>query len=384
MAVKLFKGNTSEGIDLYVHKNNELSIYKVRLNKKGDIKNQEQFSSSIEELPKVLNSSNGAAYLSIRGDAVIHKKSHSKTENLSKAVKQSLPGINPSQYKIQMYADSSGKYFSIIPNNIYEKILEQLKPNIVSIILGPFSMGEIKGEYLIPWQKVSLVNGEITIQKTPGEPEVFEKSTFDNKETDSRFLVAYANAKQHFDETQSSERYSDTRFVNFIYERMLRFFLLYGLGFIFVILLGSTFYRSNIHSEYEILLAENSAIDNQLASLEAKNSGLDEKYRFIESQKLLNKSESSKYMDRLAACLPAGIKLSKFTVNPVLKEDKGEIEYDNGVIHIEGITGQSILINEWNEKIKELEFVQKTQISSVNTKNNHSFEFIIEIIIKDV
>ncbi len=378
--IKLFKGNTAEGIDIYIHDDQRLSVYIIKTNKNGTIKYQEEISTNLEELEKLLSQRKHATQISLRGNSIIHKKSHSKTDNLTKAVKQAIPGINPEHYKIQMYTGKFGKYFSIIPKEYFQKLVDKTKENVIEIALGPYVLADTKTSVCIPFQNIENINGDIVITSNDNDLNTSE-NIIDSQKVQSRFLLAYVNAMQFF---KNNHNFKDSHFANYINLRILKFLMVYGLGFIFVVLLGSTFYRSNLQSKYELVQAENSNIQAQLLSLEAKHKGINEKFKFIETQNLLNKSKTSKYADRVLSCIPTQISVSNLSVNPILKEEDTSIEYEKGILKIYGNAKQSILINEWNEAIKTLDFVENSNVNLITTENRNSFQFYIEVEIKNV
>lgn len=374
LACTFFKGKKCIGIDLYIKKDGsfELNMVKVR---KDKIISKESKNISIDKINQYLGDRRIATYISIRGANLINKKIHLKTSDTKKALKNVLPGIKPDNYYIQSFTDETGnKFLSVIPISIHKELIRQLPENTVEVILGPYSLISTKvhsNAFHLTHEKVTKTKEDIIITE---QEEETGNNTIEGRKLKANETLAFANTRLHFREN----KIISPAFKDFLYKKATSFFLLYGLGFIFLLLLTNTLYSGSLKQEYNKMQNKSLSLQNQINVLDTQHSGLTKKYRFVKQNNLLSKSRTSWIADIIGSCVPVEISLTEVDINPKQKFSDDIPTFKNEIIKIEGISNNNENINIFINKIRNINFIDEVTILNLS-KTEGKYKFSLRI-----
>jgi Tfp pilus assembly protein PilN len=110
---------------------------------------------------------------------------------------------------------------------------------------------------------------------------------------------------------------------------------------------------------------------------------LENKEQYIVDRGFLEPSRLSYYCDRIARSVPVSIELNRMRINPITGKLKtGEdVEMQKGVITIQGLSSDNIVLNSWIGSLKQMPCIQSIRLENyVRKKSNEPglFSLIIK------
>jgi Tfp pilus assembly protein PilN len=150
---------------------------------------------------------------------------------------------------------------------------------------------------------------------------------------------------------------------------------------LFIILLINFILFSYQSDKQKQLAGELNQYQETIQQLASYKEEIAEKEKITQNGAWGENSYFSYYADRIAASKPDGILLQKMQLFPVtLKNKKFDL---NGIrkdtICIEGVTQNSVLLNEWTKALQSQEFVKHVGITNYTQQESSSGSFTLQI-----
>lgn len=399
----LNKNRSAVGISVKLNSSDiNLEITKLFLNK--GIISHEVFDCQLATFKSLQDEQikNLPVSLNIYGKAVltkflsVTKRGENKPDQL---VKEAWPSVNPSDFCIQQYWNSSGVFLSIIrKDTLYSflKLLGNHKLAIIDVKLGIFPL-----QYLLPFiespihffekdrEKVVIsdneilevassndVSGEISIQV--GEEKV--KSQWLPGYGAALNLLGFGNANIELLSEEVNELREEwtqkQRFFKSLSLTLITAFLLLLINF----LIFSYFQEKNQDLENQ---AGKSLMQLQyLKSLQDKNNN---QLSILKENGWMESTSSSFIFDRIAASVPPEVRLIELELNPIEKQkskSEKKLIIDQGVLRVKGKCSNSLIINSWITKLSEFSWIKNIKSQRFNFDVEQGigiFEFTIVI-----
>lgn len=399
MNLSFVKGNRIACIEviLLTETNWEYNIVVLKKNKtKLEFEAVKTSIDSFDEIKKTL-SVKIPVCLVIYGKVIMLKKVSVKEDKEESILQKILPDATLNDFYFQeLYTNNENKFVSVARKNLIEKILDTFSENkfhIVDITFGPFSIEHIfplfdnvPDEILLEHYKLKIENSIIKDCKHIEHNKDEIKYQVGDEALSNKALVSFAGGFQYLFVNsgktstnipaviQSSKEYTNSRI-----------FMVAGWGVLiltFSILLINFLLFDNYNKKSRELYSKVGQYESLLNKHDALEKELEIKKQLLEKTGLLQSSKMSFYADRLASTLPSEIKLTELNINPLKKkqQNKKELIFRKGIIHIAGTSKKSTVLNDWIKTIKQNDWaVDVTILGYKKDLANMPGKFTIEI-----
>ncbi|MFH0894967.1 MAG: hypothetical protein V2A54_11090 [Bacteroidota bacterium] len=338
-------------------------------------------------------------FLALSGKGILIKKEKTEEGETRESILQRiLPNAAADELIFQIVSSrKADSMICVTRKTIIDKaneIIKPLKASLAHIFLGPSPINPLMNYFhdekniSIGYYSCSFSNSEMTECSVSEKPESGDIKIEGEKIPYSR-LIALGCGQQYFGNELFKQMHDP--FLKPIHEEYLhgRFIKSFGaacLVLIFAILLGNYFLFESYKKKLDSISGEVTQYDELFGKLDTLTNNLQEKKQFLEKSGLLSPSRISFYADRLAASLPAEIKLTRMNLQPVeLNEDNKDdaMKLKTGCIVITGTTGSSVALNNWIRIIKSYEWAGQVLLQSYMQESlPNPAVFNLEIILK--
>ena len=256
--------------------------------------------------------------------------------------------------------------------------------SVISLISGA------KEKTLLTWSEHSLeldVMENVTDYKSQSNS--LEKSFFqiDSEKIEDNYLVSYAAAFSLLIDsdpvTPFIQRVKGNK-EEFLNKQLLKKMSWAVLGFFFTILMVNFLFFFRFSSKNNELTQKEGKYSSLFSEMESLGKQVKEKETFLSEAGWLQSSSMTYYADRIASTIPASVRLTEFSINPIderkSKETKKEL-FTTGIIILRGDCSRPTELNEWLDKIKSTDKISKARLinySYDNKDNKGSFSIEIE------
>lgn len=394
--------NSAAGIEISLQ-NGGAMIFRATILKKDKKKiaiDKHLSPETIDSLQELIGSEM-PVHLSIGGKGVIHKKvSTSATEHIKSLLQKVLPNAAGQDFYVQRYpVNPSELYISVVRRDLIDKLLADLYNrglNVVSLSLGPFSVGAVipllgiaGGEELkFSGQKINIAEQRISQYELADTNGAGEKVEVAGENIPGHMLVSFASAFQYFlgDEQDAGVQRIVNAREEYRQKRKFRIALTGVLSAFFILLLGNYFWFTQLSVDYGILDQKLASHNLLLSELDRMRGEVARREKFMEQAGLLQASKVSLYADELAMDVPETIRLKAMSIYPLIRKDLGASETMNflpRVIRMRGTCERSTDLNEWIKAIKSKDWVSHASVVNYSQDaSSKSGDFNIEIGIK--
>lgn len=400
----IIRSKTAVGVEVILLPENAYEINVVVLKKIKSIlaiEKQKEGIVSFEELAQLIDPKL-PIILVLNGKGIIHRKvTFFENDTQVTLLNKVLPNANLNEFDLQETSISSSQGFvSLIRSSIINEIIEQLKKNkltgIVGCLLGPFVINN-----LLPLINTDIISNEqlrfSSYQLQIREQQITEIGSTEEEEEEAiqigddriqpKLLIAFGAALSYFlgaDAGIAKSELIDNIKEEFKQKQKFEFIGWSLLIAAFSVLLVNYFVFNNYWTKTRDLsstLASNQSALNRYDTLKVE---FEKKKEFLQQNGLLENSRTSFYADKLAGSLPSSIQWIDVNIHPVKKKQvNDETEgffFENKSIKISGKCQRSTDLNDWMKEVK-----LKSWISSVTllnyTQDNATDDglFLIEI-----
>ncbi|MDF2456913.1 MAG: hypothetical protein K0R51_2906 [Cytophagaceae bacterium] len=391
------------GVEILLLQDGSMDIRLIVLAK---VKNKIQVQQALEDLKsidqlKAYITPDMPIALVINGRGILNKKV-SESFDRSNSVQLFLPNAKPVDFYQQVYQAQPHCWVSIVRRNTALDIMNEFQQHELSVV--SFSTGALgvlpilaliaedvkEGKVRFSEHTLTISNEQFidyTFDFARSETKVF---TIDEDKVSEQLLNSYSAALGCLLQLTVSEfdiQEVHTSKEEFEYQKLFKL-LAIGLGIFFTSILLLNFVLFSLFSQKnnELLLSESQSrgLLQKMGTLENE---VKEKNSFLSEAGWLSSLKSSFYADRIAVTIPASVKLTELTVNPINDRKTKELRktvFESGLVKIAGSSNRPTDLNEWIDKIKAIPSVKKARLLNYTYDQKERVgNFNVEIIVED-
>lgn len=339
--------------------------------------------------------------LSFNGSNVLHKNLLIKdTETEPQIINRIIPDASIKDFYLQRQLPSpDGKVLvSITRNNSINSWVEKIRSKgglITNIILGPFSLETLRvlsDANEEEWHCRTVANSlgffknKIVSIEAAGEGNEYEiKSLFPELSSDYAVASSLAIETLLNQERMHIPELSQAR-SDFQQNKKITFAAIFGLTFIFVILLVNAFIFTQLRQEAGELQVNIKLKEKQASHLEVLRNKIQEQVKLFASSGLLETSRTSFYASAITDDIPSAILLSGLNIQPLQMKQVGSKQipaFVNKQIIVIGNCKDGAVLNEWIHQLQKYKWVKNVSLNSYqfqSDKKTGKFNLQIDIL----
>jgi hypothetical protein len=340
--------------------------------------------------------------LVLSGRGILHKNIQDGGTELPSLIQAMLPNARAQDFYIQhSIIPQKSVLVSIVRKEIADPILDFLnKAGIycisfhlggtgVSVLSALLNKGNL--DLSLTWMEHKLEldgNGNVKDYKFPVTATEKKSFLLDTEKIEDDFLVSYAAAFSAIAAVEPVEPFVESvknnkeEYINKILFSKLSWSVL---GFFLFLLMINFVLFADFSSKNNELVEKERKYSSMFSEMENLSKEVKEKESFLSEAGWLQSSAMTFLADRIAASVPASVKLTDLSINPVderkSKEEKKEL-FNTGLILLKGECSRPTELNEWLDKIKIIEKINKAKLVNYlfdNKENKGTFSIEIEI-----
>jgi len=385
----LLYGNTYCGIE----HNSRHTIEAILLKKKKSevVINDSFEAKTIEEIAEGLPKKQHA-FLIVNNDVVLSKHIKSTEKQSNRLLYEAFPNLKINDFYYEI--DSHGSFYNIAicRKSTVDKLIKDYNKHGITIIgfsLGNTITSTINDFIEAPtfYTSNALVTKEnIDIKGISMEDAIPKESySINGLEVKNTQLLPFSGALSCILKSRSTvSNFEETEVKlqgDFRQKRFFSQFILFGLGFILLLLLLNFFMFNSYYESVEHMkqtAAVNSSQKEKLLKLKAV---VDEKQKMVDDILKNSSSKSSYYIDAIANSLPNTLQLAALKYQPITKRIKKNvaIQSDNNTILISGISTDSDLFSEWIQALEDLDWIVNVTVVNYGSQSKNSTDFSLKI-----
>ena len=390
----LVRGSKALGVDLYINSDGSFDIRCMVLNRQKNKISIENKYTGLKQISDIQDKSLKGlpVCLSIDGKSVLFKRVEKKSKQ--KLIHQLLPNAKESDFFLQITdSDVNYQFIAAIRKEILDSLVEafsKINVFITNLYLGPFALKnivEIIGvdDFYSNHYKVKSDESNIIFIEKINESKLVNYKIGDD-ELYSDDLQVYATSLGFFidfSEENVFEKVSESK-SEFLYKQLFTFAGWFALAFFFVFLMLNYMFFNQYNKKLNSINFRYNQNLEMIKKLDTLKSEFALKEQYFVSSGFLDASEQSYFADRISNSVPTKIQLTSLNINPLdgkFKNDK-PLNFLMGKIRISGSVTQSIILNNWVKKLKNLDWIKQVTIVDYiheSMENPAIFELEIDI-----
>lgn len=341
-------------------------------------------------------------FLILNGRGILHKKIAESGADSNYLIQSVLPNAKAQDFYIQNITSEKTTLVSIIRKEIADPILEIIHKvglycigcSLGGVVVSPLLplISGIDKKNLFSWAEHSLEldasdnSIDYKFLNAPTEKKFFQ---LDTDKIEDSYLVSYAAAFVILTGNEPVIPFVEKVVLNkeeFLNKQLFKKMSLAVLGFFFLVLMINFILFASFSSKNNELILKESKYSGMFSEMESLGKQVNEKETFLSDAGWLQSSSMTYYADRIAYTIPASVKLTEFSINPIderrSKEEKKEL-FTPGMILLKGDCTRPTELNEWLDKIKAVDKITKARLVNYvydNKENKGSFSIEIETI----
>lgn len=388
----LLRGSKTLGVDLYINPDGSYDISCVILSKQKNKISIENKFYGLKQISDIADKSviGLPVCLSISGKGVLFKR-------VEKSSKQSLihkilPNAKESDFYLQELDSNDGfQFIAAIRNEILDLLIEsfnKIDVFITNLYLGPFALKnivDIIGLDNFRTNHYTLTSESSIITSIVKNNEVGQASYhIGNDNLDSKELQVYTSALGFFIDFSDESLKVNKSKLEFVYKQLFTITGWFALAFFFMLLMLNYLFFSQYDNKLNSINFKYNQNIEMIKKLDTLKSEFKIKEQYFVSSGFLDASKQSYFADRIANTIPKEIQLTALNINPLdgkFKNDK-PLNFLIGRVKLTGNVTQSIILNNWVKKLKNLDWVNQLTILDYMQESTESlavFELEIEI-----
>lgn len=398
---KLNKISRAAGVEITLLPDNQyrISVVVLSLQKKSIVVEKKEQLTSLDSLKEIV-SKEIPLYLVLNGRGILHKKISEASLEQVALVQSVLPNAKAQDFYVQHIISEKSSLVSLVRKESADPILD-LFAN-ASLYCTGFSLG---GAVVVPVLPLLAVNNnlssftwaehhlEMDLSATVTDYKFYGSSVerkifqLDTEKLEDQYLVSYAAAfgmltgQDPVPVFVSKVQHNNEEFTN---KQVFKKISWAVLGFFLALLMLNFLFFTNLSSRNNELVQRESKYSSMLNEMEQLSREVKEKEAFLSGAGWLQSSSASYYADRIAATVPASVKLTELSINPLdekkSKEEKKQL-FATDAILIKGECTRPTELNEWLDQIKSIDKINKAKLVNYyydNKENKGSFSIEIE------
>lgn len=391
---KLVRGSKALGIDLYINSDGSLDISCMILSKQKNKLSIEKKITGIKQIEDLQDKSLKGlpVCLSIDGKGILFKRV--EKDEKQKLINQILPNAKEMDFFLQkMDSTDNSIFIAAVRKEILDSLIEsftKIDVFITNLYLGPFALKNIveilvADEFYTNHYKVKRVDNSIFSIDKNSESKLVSYKLGDD-EIYAEDMQVYSSALGFFIDFSDENVFEKVNAskAEFLYKQLFTILGWFALAFFFVLLMANYVFFNKYNKKLNSINFSYNQNLEMIKKLDTLKSEFNLKEQYFVSSGFLDASEQSYFADRIANSLPGEIQLTSLNINPLdgkFKNDKPLI-FLMGKIRISGSVTQSIILNNWVKKLKNLSWIKQVTIidyTQESIENPAVFELEIEI-----
>jgi hypothetical protein len=385
-------------VEVFFRENEEPLYRHVVFIKRGDQIDFTTDEKSIiwQDMPTGLIKKNQAVILIITGKGVITKRVPANNTLTPLQLFQNVfPNTDAEDFYYSIQENPQDVFISMVRKTLVHNVVEQLRNKGVFVI-GLYIGGQVLQDILPYTQppKTQLLCGnyqfiiqENRLVEIQSKQCGTEKINISGEVIDSAGLIALAGVFHHISSSYSrlENQPEDIQKMlsEYKYYSKLKYISRLSLVVLFLLLLINFFLFDKYNKSSRELETKVGAFSNILVEYDSLKSEFTKKKSFLETAGLLGNTKISFYADRLAADMPQTMTLESINIFPIIESENNteEVIAEKGIIRINGLTPNPVLLNEWVSCLSGYKWVEKVTIQNYNkeAENNLSkFEVLVQ------
>ncbi len=387
-------------IEVFFRENEDPLYRYVAFSKKGtqiDFSFDNQESITWQEMPTNLLKKNTAIIFVFTGKGIISKRTlANSTLTQTQLLKTAFPNsdIEDFYYTIQEYPNDV--IVSMVRKSLAKPIIDQFQNKgvfIIGLYVGPSVVQSVL-PYISPQKsKIPCGNCELIICEKKLEEINYnhcgtELISISGEPINSAGLIALGGVFHHISYTYSHSENQDVE-INLMasehhYYLKNTHVAKFSLIAFFFLLLCNFLLFDKYNKSSRDLEAKVGSFSNLLVEYDSLKSDFSKKKNFLESAGLLGNSRISFFADRIASDLPQTMNFESVNIFPIIESDEKteELLAEKGLVRINGLTPNPVLLNEWVTNLSAYKWVKKITVQNYNKNSDNSlskFEVLIQI-----
>ncbi|AXG69202.1 hypothetical protein KORDIASMS9_01422 [Kordia sp. SMS9] len=332
------------------------------------------------------------AFLIVNNDDVLSKYIQSNEASQNRLLYEAFPNLKINDFYYEI--DSHGNFhnISICRKATVDKLIEAYQKQQLTII--GFSLGNAmtavvtkfiaEPSYYTSNALLTKENNQITGISAQEEVPT-QTYTINGLEVQNTQLLNFAGALSYILQSKTTvsnfEETETALTTNFRQKRFFSQFIIFGLGFMLLVLLLNFFLFNSYYEAVESMkqtAAVNSSQKEKLLQLKAS---VDEKQKMVDDILKNSSSRSSFYMDAIANSLPSTMQLAGLTYQPIEKRIKKNkaIQLTQNTITISGISTDSDLFSDWIQTLEDLDWIDTVTVLNYGSQSKNTTDFSLKI-----
>lgn len=374
-----------------------LHVLSTKLGKKGlDIIVKEELKN-IDSVKKILDKK-GKVHLIINNHHIIEKTIAETNESVQVMVRSTFSNININDFYYEVKAYKGSTTIFLCRKDYVDELVNSYSN--ISVIITSWSFGFLCVNEVLPYLKdihhniitsrhtLTLVDSKITdvVRTNPREEKIY---TIGDEKISQTFLIPFGGvlrAFSNFDVSTTSNFQENIVQQNNSFKQH-RFFqkgLPAALGILILVFLINFLMHNKYYKEVDRLEQVSQINESQRRALLIKDSIVAQKEKRFEDVIASASSSVSLYIDSLMLALPESIVLGEVSFQPIVRKikERKEIQFENDVVRIFGVTNQVSDISKWITYVENLDFVSSALLEMEPENGNVEFEIKVKLLKK--
>ncbi|MBN1953390.1 MAG: hypothetical protein JW801_19450 [Bacteroidales bacterium] len=387
--------NQLAGVTIYFTPANQMELSFLvlkRRKKKLEIVKKVEGLDSFKELTKKIGKL--PVWLTFSGRPVFSKRLEQDPEN--NYLHRILPNAHEEDFKLDTCKQASGAVLlSVIRADVIDPVLQQLNEMGIPVLgysLGPNPVQLLLDANLvednrihIPGSILEIRNNEI-ISTNPEDESVRHSYSIDKDLLECQYIPSFAGAlgfmlnRESIDTTPGNVIQSGIE--GFIYRQLFRIVGLGAVAFLFLALLVNFFLFSNVNGKLQLMEAEGNYQRKYVVKQDSLKQEVSLKTGVVLQMGLAENTKYSFYLDRMISVMPNGITLNKLQCSPLNDKinEKKPLVFERQIL-MEGASQGSLTLNEWINKLKDLDWIRDIEVVWYRKKDELG-EFQLNVFVK--
>ncbi len=364
--------------------------------KKGEVVIEQSFAAkNTEEIAQKLPKKQHA-FLIVNNDSVLSKYVESNEKQSNRLLFEAFPNLKINDFYYEIDSHGSFHDIAICRKSTVDKLVQDYKKQNITII--GFSLGNAmtsfvndfidESSYYTSNALLTKENNDITgISLVNDVPK--QSYMVNGLEVKNTQLLNFAGALSYIlqsKNTVSNFEETETKLVaDFRQKRFFSQFMLFGLGFILLVLLLNFFMFNSYYESVESMKQTAAVNGSQKERLLKLKTTVDEKQKMVDDVLKNSSSRSSYYIDAIANSLPNTIQLAELTYQPITKKIKKNkaIRLKENSVTISGVSTDSNLLFNWIQVLESFDWISKVTPVNYGSQSKTTSEFTLKIDMSD-
>jgi Tfp pilus assembly protein PilN len=243
--------------------------------------------------------------------------------------------------------------------------LDPWKDLLVDVKLGPFVLLDFaKENRLTTFSDIVFTDDFSDFKVLPDKENTIRFEGAELDETIYPYVVGLSfNQDNHSVSILPLEEVK-SRKENFSEKKQFEKLGVFALVFFLVALTGNYFYQGSLITKNSEIEEKIMIYSDNLNKIDLLDQEIKRKTQLITTSGIVKQNFISFYLDRIASTVPDKITLKDVKAFPAQKKIKQKVkpEFEQNSIFIDGTTSSTGAIDEWIEKLNQLEWIDKTEI----------------------